>query len=106
MEQQASMKSFKPLAPLSADCIDQMYAEVGPAEGSIQHRVLEKHAGFSYRTLLGECMYAYITCRPDIGYAVTSLSKFSNAPSKYHYKLLKGVAKYLRSTIDWGGAIS
>ena len=47
-------------------------------------------------------MYAYITCRPDIGYAVTSLSKFSNAPSKYHYKLLKGVAKYLRSTIDWG----
>lgn len=47
-------------------------------------------------------MYAYITCRLDIGYAVTKLSKFSCAPSAYHYRLLKGVAKYLRRTIDWG----
>ena len=47
-------------------------------------------------------MYAYITCRRDIGYAITTLSKFSTGPSVYHYKLLKGVAKYLRSTIGWG----
>ena len=47
-------------------------------------------------------MYAYITCRPDIGYAVTTLLKFSCAPSAYHYRLLKGVAKYLWSTINWG----
>ena len=52
--------------------------------------------------ILGELMYAYITCQPDIGYAVTTLSKFSTSPSAYHYKLLKGVAKYLRSTILWG----
>ena len=45
-------------------------------------------------------MYTYITCQPDIGYAVT-LSKFSSAPTKYHYKLLKGVAKYLCNTIKW-----
>ena len=57
---------------------------------------------FQTRTVLGECMYAYITCRPDIGYAITTLSKFSCAPTAYHYKLLKGVVKYLRSTIDWG----
>ena len=42
-------------------------------------------------------MYSYITCRSDIGYAVTTLSKFSSAPTDYHYKLLKGVTKYLRS---------
>ena len=47
-------------------------------------------------------MYSYITCRPDIGYAVTTLSKFSSAPTDYHYKLLKGVSKYLRNTIYWG----
>jgi hypothetical protein len=53
--------------------------------------------------ILGELMYAYITCQPDIGYyAVITLSKFSTSPSAYHYKLLKGVAKYLRSTILWG----
>ena len=43
-----------------------------------------------------------ITCRPDIGYAVITLSKFSVAPAKIHYVLLKNVAKYLRRTIDWG----
>ena len=47
-------------------------------------------------------MYAYITCCPDIGYAITTLSKFSSAPSAFHYKQLRHVAKYVRSTIDWG----
>ena len=47
-------------------------------------------------------MYAYITCRPDIGYAITTLSKFSSAPSAFYYKQLRHVAKYVRSTIDWG----
>ena len=28
--------------------------------------------------------------------------KFSSAPTDFHYKLLKGVSKYLQSTIDWG----
>ena len=79
-----------------------MYKNTGPPKGFIEHRVLEKSIGYSYRTLLRECMYAYITCRPDIGYAVTTLSKFSCAPLAYHYRLLKGVAKYLRSTIHWG----
>ena len=47
-------------------------------------------------------MYVYIICRPDIGYAITTLSKFSSEPSAFHYKLLRGVAKYLQSTITWG----
>ena len=101
-EQQASMKSNRPIAPLPHDCIEQMYKGTGPPEGSVEHRVLEKSIGYSYRTLLGECMYAYITCRPDIGYAVTTLSKFSCVPSAFHYRLRRGVAKYLRSTINWG----
>ena len=77
-----------------------MYAEEGPSKGTVAHKVLEKDKGFSYQTVLGECMYAYITCRPNIGYAITTLSKFFCAPTPYHYKLLKGVVKYLRSTID------
>ena len=47
-------------------------------------------------------MYAYVTCCPDIGYAITTMSKFSTKPSKYHYKLLKGIAKYLQDTKEWG----
>ena len=47
-------------------------------------------------------MYCYVTCRPDIGYAITTLSKFSSAPAQIHFTLLKGVAKYLRATQSWG----
>ena len=47
-------------------------------------------------------MYAYITCHPDIGYSITTLSKFSCAPVEYHYKLLQMIAKYLQVTAHWG----
>jgi len=47
-------------------------------------------------------MFAYTTCRPDIGYGVCTLSKMSTCPSAIHYRLLKGIALYLRATIDWG----
>ena len=97
-----TMKTSCTIALLPSDCIDQLYKDKGPAEGSNSHLLLEKSSGFSYCTLLGELMYSFITCQPDIKYVVTTLSKFSSAPSAFHYKILKGVAKYLHSIIDWG----
>ena len=47
-------------------------------------------------------IYAYVTCHPDIGYAITTLSKFSSKPHVIHYAYLKWVAKYLRTTKHWG----
>ena len=47
-------------------------------------------------------MYAYVTCRPDIGYSICCLSKFSTCPSELHYNFLKGVAIYLKRTKHWG----
>ena len=47
-------------------------------------------------------MYAYVTCQPDIGYAITPMRKFSTKPSKLHYELLKKIAIYLRETKEWG----
>ena len=58
-----------------------MYAKVlgesggGPREGTTEHTILEKKLGFSYHSVLGELMYLYVTCRPDIGYAVTINTK-------------------------------
>ena len=96
-----SMLPSRKISPLPSDCIDQLFKDEGPTEGSNGHLVLEKSSGFSYCTLLGQLMYSYVTCHPDIGYAVTILSKFFSTSSAFHYKLLKGVAKYLWSTIDW-----
>ena len=58
--------------------------------------------GFSYRSVLGALIYAYVVARPDIGYAVTSLARFSDHPAKVHYDALRRVARYLRMTKTWG----
>jgi hypothetical protein len=90
------------MAPLPSDCEKDMYTLVGPLEGTREHADLASNQGFGYRSLLGELMYAYVSCRPDIGYAVTLLSKFSTSPAPIHYQCLKHLAKYLRRTINWG----
>ena len=77
-----------------------IYKECGPNEGTVDAYKLEMSQGFGYCTFLGKMMYAYVTCRPDIGYAITTMSKFSTKPSKLHYELLKGIVKYLRETKD------
>ena len=92
----------KRMTPLPHDCDKDIYFVSGPAEHTTAHAELAQSHGFSYRSLLGELMYAYVTCRPDIGYALTLLSKFSSAPAAIHYDCLKHVAKYLRRTINWG----
>ena len=68
----SSEESFKPTAPLSPDCLNPIYQKEGPREGTTKHTLLEKKHRFSYRTLLGELMYSYVTARPDIGYAITT----------------------------------
>ena len=47
-------------------------------------------------------MYAYMTCRPDIGYTVTTLSKFFEKPSAFDFELLKQVVFYLWDAVNWG----
>jgi len=74
----------------------------GPKENTPEHKKLENEMGFSYRTLLGKMMYTYVTCRLDIVYAITTLSKFSSAPTRLHYHYLKLLLVYLFRTRHWG----
>ena len=84
------------MAPLATDILHQLQNHTnGYKEGTTEHRQLQEKQGFSYRSLLGEIMYAYVSCRPDIGYAITLLSKFGSNPSQYHYHCIKHIAKYL-----------
>ena len=83
------------------DAISFLYTD-SPAEDSDEHAALVDKWKFSYRSLLGELMYAYVTCRPDIGYAITTLSKFSHCPADYHFRMLKKVTRYLHRTKSWG----
>ena len=92
----------KPGEPLPTNCLQQIYAATGPAEGTSAHAKLQKQKGFSCRTLLGEILCACVTCRPDCGYAVVTLSKFASAPAAIHCGRLRALAKYLRRTAHWG----
>lgn len=89
--------------PLSPSVVTSLVNDPpGPTESSSEHDALEKTSGFQYRTLLGELLYAYTLCRLDIGYCVSLLSRFSQAPSATHYASLKQITKYLRATRNWG----
>jgi hypothetical protein len=89
--------------PMTSDVSNRLVTlEDGPAEGTIEHKRLEQSIGYSFRQILGELTYAYVLCRPDIGYAVSLLSRFSTAPHREHYLALKQICRYLRRTRDWG----
>ncbi len=81
--------------------LKELETSSGPADER-EARALEEEMGFGYRAALGELLYAYVTCRLDIGYAVAELSKFSSNPAKCHYQAIKRVFRYLRETKDFG----
>ena len=51
--------------------------------------------GFSHRNVLGELIFAYVTCCLDIGHSVCLLARFSNRPHEEHFDASKGICKYL-----------
>ena len=73
------------IEPLPASVVQQIDSEEGPTEHSPEAASLEKKMGFGFRNVLGELIYAYTICRLDIGYAVTKLARYSQAPAEIHY---------------------
>jgi hypothetical protein len=59
---------------------------------------LAEDAGFKHCIGIGEIIFAYVCCSPDIGYDVAELSKFSTNPAAVHYSTLKRIFRYLRQT--------
>ena len=53
-----------------------------------------------YQMIVGSLMYAAVTTRPDISFAVQQLSQFSSNPGPQHWKAAKRVVQYLKGTRD------
>jgi hypothetical protein len=51
-----------------------------------------------YREAVGSLMYASIATRPDITYAVSTLSQYLENPGEAHWKAVKWVFRYLQGT--------
>ncbi|XP_047261829.1 secreted RxLR effector protein 161-like, partial [Capsicum annuum] len=56
----------------------------------------------TYSQIVESFMYAMHCTRPDIGYAVGTLSKFTGSPGVEHWNDLIRVLRYLKGTINVG----
>jgi hypothetical protein len=60
----------------------------------------EQHNTTEYQQVVGKLMYAMVHTRPDIAFALGKLSQHMQNPSEQHWTYLKGLIRYLRSTIN------
>ena len=54
-----------------------------------------------YCPLIGSLMYL-VNTRPDMSYAVNTLSQYMVEPRRAHWVAAKHVLRYLKGTIDYG----
>jgi hypothetical protein len=57
---------------------------------------------FSYRSAIGELIWAMTTCRQNISYATVCASQYSFSPHALHNHGVKHILKYLHATKDNG----
>ena len=83
--------------PTSDNFIKRLLSAVGDPDVKVQ-AALAKKMGFGFRQGIGELIYAMVTCRPDIAFAVVKLAQSSACPSEIHYHAVRHCLKYLRKT--------
>jgi hypothetical protein len=63
---------------------------------------LGRSMGFSYRKAIDELIWAMVTCRPDLSFAVIKLRQLSNSPGRIHCNHVRHVFRYLQHTRNNG----
>jgi hypothetical protein len=89
------------IEPIHPGAVKEVDTAVGP-ECTNAASKLAVDAGFKYRTCIGEIIFSYVMCRPDIGYGVAELLKLSTNLAAVPYITLKGVFRYLCQTKQYG----
>ena len=51
-----------------------------------------------YRSAIGLVMYTMLATRPDIAYSISILAQFSQSPTQHHWRALRRLLRYLRTT--------
>ena len=94
-----STTQVKPTTPLPnrREFIRGFLLAVGSDDETIQ-KVLADEMGLGYRSGVGESIFALVTARPDIAYAVTRLSQHNQRPHRLHFVGLRHLLRYLYDT--------
>ena len=91
------MQDSKPVStPLDGNI--KLSREMGPKTSE----EMEEMSRVTYQSLIGSLMYLAVSTRPDIAYAVSSLSQFNQNPGKAHWISAKRILRYLKGTQHFG----
>ena len=72
--------------PMRSDRVYQRQQETATRPTNEQEQlVVQRQAGFSYRTATGELIYALVAARPDISFATTKVTQYGSSPALVHY---------------------
>ena len=89
---------FDELKPLSTPMDDKVQLSRSMAPVTAEDYALMRNV--DYRAAVGALMYCAIGTRPDIAFAVSTLSRFSQNPGPTHWTAVKRVFRYLKGTKD------
>ena len=70
--------------PTTPQFMKALQSEEGDPDDKAQ-LALAKKMGFSYRSGIGQLVYAMVCCRPDLLFATVKLSQHNTCPGKVHY---------------------
>lgn len=87
--------------PQTDSFLKSFLSATGDPSAPVQDK-LSNEMGIKYRNGLGELIYALVTCRPEISYAVVKRAQATVNPHEIHYHALKHLLKYLYVTRDDG----
>ena len=87
--------------PQAESFLKSFLSATGDSSPSVQDK-LANDMGLKYRNGLGELIYALVTSRPEISYAVVKCAQATVSPHEIHYHALKHLLKYLYVTRDDG----
>lgn len=63
-----------------------------------ERKELERQMGFSFRSVIGELVFAMVIARAELSFVITKLSQFNKNPAKCHYQAAKHVFAFLNAT--------
>ncbi len=80
--------------PHNIEWTKKFNAATGDPDKKIQ-AALAKQMQLTYRSSVGELIWAMTTCRPDLAYTGVKLSQFNTSPNDIHYHGFKHALKFL-----------
>lgn len=55
-----------------------------------------------YANVIGSVMYVMVCTRPDLAFAISTLSRYMSNPDEYYWEALKSLLRYLKGTSNLG----